>query len=278
MAYDAELDRIKAAQESAFSRKQSMDAKQQAAWEKKTATGEVMNRAFEEKQRVYRVQEKSWQNLMCLRNSEGPRIEELKAQQERASKSAASAFDNAASAHARHDKAAAASYAAQAEASKAEAQSCANEQRAITSRLNEATDQHKALKPAFDQVKNVFNAAKRDYDQDKAIHEQTQVEFKKAKADFDNTVRAFKNRLEALKTSAGRRNEGKRMIAEKLGVPDQYLDNTHMSIGPLDTVNIHFGGIGKPNGPGCGHYAMNSSGEFTHKREPFIPNDETITE
>ena len=37
-------------------------------------------------------------------------------------------------------------------------------------------------------------------------------------------------------------------------------------------TNIYFGGIGKPNGTGHGHYAMDRNGNVTYRREPFDPH------
>jgi hypothetical protein len=36
-----------------------------------------------------------------------------------------------------------------------------------------------------------------------------------------------------------------------------------------NVYNIYFGGVGKPNGPGHGHYAMDRSGKVTYQRDPF---------
>ena len=35
---------------------------------------------------------------------------------------------------------------------------------------------------------------------------------------------------------------------------------------------IYFGGIGKPNGTGHGHYAMDRNGTVTYRHEPFDPH------
>ena len=37
-------------------------------------------------------------------------------------------------------------------------------------------------------------------------------------------------------------------------------------------INIYFGGTGKSNGTGHGHYAMDRNGNVTYRREPFDPH------
>ena len=84
MAKDAELDRLKAAQDLAFQRKQDAYQAQQRAWEKRSSARDTMNRAYEAKQRAYQEQDRTWQYYQNVRNSHGPRIDSLNAQQESA--------------------------------------------------------------------------------------------------------------------------------------------------------------------------------------------------
>ena len=85
-------------------------------------------------------------------------------------------------------------------------------------------------------------------------------------------VKAFKTRLEQVRASSKKRREDKKSIAEKAGVPFQYQDNVLISTDPDGITNIYFGGIGKPNGTGRGHYAMDRNGTVTYRREPFDPH------
>ena len=55
-------------------------------------------------------------------------------------------------------------------------------------------------------------------------------------------------------------------------MPHQYHDNVWVSLDSNGNTNIYFGGVGKPNGPGHGHYVMDRSGEVTYKRDPFDPH------
>lgn len=274
MAKDAELERLKAAQDTAFTRKQDAYDRQESAWKARAAARETMNSAFEAKQRAYDVQQRSWEDLSRLRDREGPRIEQLNRLQEQAYQNMKDSFDQATSAHNHRDGAAAAMYARQGHEYKAESQRHVTERRGIISTLKGEADRHATLKPAFDAAKDRFNAAKREHDRAKAVHERAQAEFKTAKANFDKAAKDFKARLEVLKKETGKRNEDKRSIAEKAGVPYQYRDKVYVSKGANGITNIYFGGVGEPNGPGHAHYVMDASGKVTYKREPFDPHGE----
>jgi hypothetical protein len=272
MAKDAELDRLKATQDLAYQRKQDAYQAQQRAWEKRSSARDAMNRAFEAKQRAYAAQDSTWQDLQRMRDSYGPTIERLNSLQETAFQNMKRAFDNASSAYDRRDGAGAASYAAEGHHCKAESQGYVNERRGLVAELRSAKERHDATKPAFQRAKDDFNSAKRAFDSAKAEHERTQAEFKRAKADFDSCAKAFKSRLEKVKTEGQKRREDKKSIAGKAGVPYRYCDDVWISTDSDGNTNIYFGGVGKPNGPGHGHYVMDRSGKVTYKRDPFDPH------
>lgn len=269
MAKDAELDRLKAAQDRAFQRKQDAYQAQQRAWEKRSSARDAMNRAHEAKQRAYADQDRSWQQYQSARSANGPRIDQLNNQQERAFQNMKSAFDSASAAHDRRDGAGAASYAADGHRYKAESQGYVAERRRLVDDIRSARAQHEATKPAFQRAKDDFSACKRTFDAAKAEHERASAEFKRAKAEFDSCAKAFRSRLEKVKAEGKKHREDKKAIAEKAGVPHQYRDNVWISKQPDGTINIYFGGVGKPNGPGHGHYVMDRGGKVTYKRNPL---------
>lgn len=268
MARDAELDRLKMAQDLAFQRKQDAYKAQDSAWQERSKARDILNRAHENKQRAYAAQDSSWQDYQRVRSSNGPRIDLLNAQQECAFENMKSAFDSASSAHDRRDGAAASSYAAQGHAYKAESQGYVAERRRLVQEIRDARERHESTKPAFERAKEEFNAVKRVSDQAKAKHESAQEKFKSAKAAFDKAATAFKTRLEKVRAESTKRKDDKRSMAEKAGVPLQYRDNVWISKGAEGTTNIYFGGVGKPNGPGHGHYSMDRSGKVTYRRDP----------
>lgn len=272
MAKDDELDRLKAAQDKAFQRKQDAYKAQQDAWDRRSAARDVMNRAFDNRQRAYDAQEASWQDYQRLRSRSGPRIDQLNGQQEAAFQNMQQAFANASSAHDRRDGASARSYADEGHRFKAESQGFVAERRRLVDELRAAKALHEPYQLAFQRARSEFDAAKRGFDQEKKTHERMQAEFKLAKGEFDRASAAFKSRLGAVKSQSQKTKADRRSLAERAGVPYQYRDSVWVSTDSDGNTNIYFGGVGEPNGPGHGHYAMDRSGKVTYRRDPFDPH------
>lgn len=269
MAKDAELDRLKTAQDLAFQRKQDAYQTQQRAWERRSSARDETNRAHEAKQRAYAEQDRTWQHYQSVRSSNGPRIDSLNSQQETAYQNMKRSYDAASSAYERRDGASAKSYAAEGRSYKEESQRLVAERRRLVEEIRSANAQHQASKPAFQRAKGDFNVAKRAFDSAKAEHERAQAKFKQAKAEFDKAKNAFHARLEVVRSN---RKNDKRSIAEKAGVPYQYRDNIVVSKDSDGNTNIYFGGSGAPDGPGHGHYVLDSSDSVTYQRGPFDPH------
>lgn len=272
MARDAELDRLKTAQDAAFQRKQDAYKVQQSAWERRSSARDTLNRAHEAKQRAYQEQDRTWQYYQGVRSSNGPRIDSLNAQQEQAFQNMKRSFDNASAAHDRRDGASASSYAADGHRFKADAQGYVADRCRLVEEIRSARAIHEASKPAFQRAKDEFSSAKRAFDETKARHEQAQAEFKQAKEAFDSASKAFKARLERVRAEGKRKREDKKAVAERAGVPYRYRDNVWISTDAAGNTNIYFGGVGDPNGPGHGHYVMDRNGTVTYKRDPFDPH------
>lgn len=272
MAKDAELDRLKAAQDAAFQRKQRAYDAQDAAWKRRTAASDAMNRAFEEKQQAYDTQRDTWESAQRVREQNGPQIDKLNAQQEAAFQNMKRAYENASAAYERRDGASAKSYAEEGRRYKEESQRYVDERRRLVADIRTAKARLDAIKPTFQRAKDSYDSARRMFDSAKEDHAKTQTEFKAAKADFDQAARAFQARLNIVRSVTTRRNDEKRSLAEKAGVPHQYRDKLWVSTDADGNTNIYFGGVDKPNGPGHGHYVMDTSGKVTYKREPFDPH------
>lgn len=231
-----------------------------------------MNQAYEAQQTAYANQQAAWDAYMSVKQANGPRIDSLNSQQERAYHNMVSAFESASSAYYARDGASARIYADQGHAYKAESQACVTERRQLVAKIRTAREQFEAVRPAFQRAKSEYTQARQEFLSAKAEHERAQAEFNKAKAEFDDCAKAFKDRLDELKSAHRKRRKEKKSIAEKAGVPLQYQDNVLISTGPDGITNIYFGGIGKPNGTGHGHYAMDRNGNVTYRREPFDPH------
>ena len=161
MAKDAELDRLKTAQDLAYQRKQDAYQAQQRAWEKRSSARDAMNRAFEAKQRAYAALDSTWRDLQRMRDSYGPIIERLNSLQETAFQNMKRAFDNASSAYVRRDGAGNASYTAEGHRYEAESQGYVNVRRGLVAELRSAKERHDATKPAFLRGKDGLNSAEK---------------------------------------------------------------------------------------------------------------------
>lgn len=272
MAKDAELDRLKSIQDTAYARKQTAYKAQDHAWNQRRAAGDVMHEAFKAKQDAYDSQQSSWERLQQLRDSRGPRIDTLNRLQEAAFQNMTSSFHEASLAHDRRDGAAARTYADAGHAYKAESQGYVAERRQLVEELRSATAAHKLLAAPFQAAKMRFAEAKHNFESRKQIHEQTQREFRLAKEEFDAAVKAFQARLAVVKSQNESKKNDKRTIAQKAGVPYAYLDKVWISKDSSGNTNIYFGGAGEPNGPGHGHYVVDPHGKVTYKRDPFDPH------
>lgn len=272
MARDSELDHLKAAQDRAFQRKQNAYQTQDQAWKRRSNARDALDRAYQEKQRTYELQDAAWQNYQRIRSYNGPRIDSLNSQQENAFENMKRAFDNASSAHDRRDGASARMYADEGHRYKTEAQDAVTERRRLVEEIRDAKVRHEATRPAFQHAKGQFDRAKAEHDHAKAEHQRKQDDFKRAKAESDQAAAAFKKRLETVRAESKRRKDDKHSIAERAGVPYQYRDNVWVSRQPDGIVNVYFGGVGKPNGPGHGHYVMDHSDRVIYRRDPFDPH------
>lgn len=269
---DAELYRLRSARDAAKQQQQTAWQAQQTAWEKLSSARDEMNHAYEAQQTAYANQQAAWDAYMSVKQANGPRIDSLNSQQERAYHNMVSAFESASSAYYARDGASARMYADQGHAYKAESQACVTERRQLVAKIRTAREQFEAVRPAFQRAKSEYTQARQEFLSAKAEHERAQAEFNKAKAEFDACAKAFKDRLDELKSAHRKRRKEKKSIAEKAGVPLQYQDNVLISTDPDGITNIYFGGIGKPNGTGHGHYAMDRNGTVTYRREPFDPH------
>jgi len=269
MARDAELDRLKVTQDAAFSRKQSSWEAQDQAWKRCEAAKSALEQTYQNKQSAYASQESSWQAYLSVKNANGPRIDSLNAQQEAAYQSMVSAFNSASSAHDMRDGASAKMYANEGHAKKAEAQGYVAERRRLVAEIRAARERHEATKPAFQGAKAHFGQVKNEFDRAKEEYRQKQAKFQEDKAAFEKAKDAFQKRLEAVQAQSKQRNDEKRVLAEKAGVPLQYRDNVYVTRKPDGSVNIYFGGMGSPDGPGHGHYVLDGSSQLTYSRDPY---------
>lgn len=128
---DDELYRLRSARDAAKQRQQTAWQAQQSAYERRSSANAIMNQAYEAQQTAYANQQAAWDAYMSVKRANGPRIDSLNAQQERAYQNMKSAFESASLAHNMRDGASARMYADQGHAYKAEAQDCVAERRQL---------------------------------------------------------------------------------------------------------------------------------------------------
>lgn len=118
---DDELYRLRSARDAAKQRQQTAWQAQQSAYERRSSANAIMNQAYEAQQTAYANQQAAWDAYMSVKRANGPRIDSLNSQQERAYHNMVSAFESASSAYYARDGASARMYADQGHAYKAEA-------------------------------------------------------------------------------------------------------------------------------------------------------------
>lgn len=64
-----------------------------------------------------------------------------------------------------------------------------------------------------------------------------------------------------------------RELLIKAGVPHEYHDYALLIPEPDGAVGIYFGGVGRPDGPGHGHYVIDTHGDVCYRHDPFDPRD-----
>ena len=268
MANDAKLEQLKIAQEQAYQNKQKAYQAQQESWERLSKAKDKMNKLHDVKQVAFNDQEQAWRAYQSIQTRNGPRIEWLNSAQEIAFQNMKNAFDRASAAHNNRDGASAKSHTDDGHRYQAEAKGYVEERRRLVEECRNAKLRHEPHKTTFESAKIDFGRAKDEYENSKIFHQFESVGFKLAKEKFDAATKAFQARLDELKAENANKIKNKRAIAAKAGVPYQYRDDVYISEEPDGTVNIFFGGFGTPDGPGHGHYSMNSSGKVIYRRDP----------
>lgn len=269
---DSELERLAAAQDAAFRRKQEAYGAMQRAWDRRSSARDALNEAYEAKQSAYEELDRAWQRLQNVRDTNGPKIDSLNTQQEAAYQNMRRSFEAASLAYDQRDGASAKAHSLEGHAYKEESQRCVARRRELVYEIRSAKAEHDALRPPFERAKEEFHAAKQAHSRAKTEHERAQAEFKERKAEAEKAKLAFHKRLDYLKAQNKQRREDRRLIAEKAGVPYQYLDSVKVSKDSDGNTNIYFGGVGEPAGPGHGHYVMDRNGNVTYSRDPFDPH------
>jgi hypothetical protein len=97
-------------------------------------------------------------------------------------------------------------------------------------------------------------------------HMYARDEFRIIKKAFNLAKNELQSELQIFKDE---NPESCRAMARRAGVLKQYWHDVIVSYKPNDTATIYFGGVGRPDGYGCGHYIMRlSDGKVLRKKTP----------
>ena len=101
------------------------------------------------------------------------------------------------------------------------------------------------------------------------VYEQALADASQAKREFLALNTQYRDKRAESKIAEAKRQEDIKIIAEKIGIPDEYWDNMVVRI-DRNGVRLHFlfGGKERPAGPGHGHYVVDKEGSVIYRRDP----------
>ena len=292
MPRNPELDSIKQREQAAFQRKQVAfqrykDAKDrvnvahdtmQSAWNERSSAREEMNREFEVMQRAGDNYREVWDEYGRIRDYNNSRIESLRYEADREHEMMKDCFDQASAAYEYGDKSEAPAYAADGHYHKDRRDELNEEVRALIQEIQDAkaNAQHRAPKTDG----SAFHSAKDRFESAKSSHESAQAEFKRLKAERDSLkaefdsaqeehVRLkeeFQRKLEEIKASNKRERE---KTLDEAGVRWSERGDAKIVKKADGTIQVYHGGLGKGDGYGHGHTALDQFGNKTYDRGAF---------
>lgn len=197
----------------------------------------IQDSCFERKQKAYNKQSELWNEVSKL----STRIEYTKQRQQRLYGQMKDCFERASAAHNSKDFSNAKLNASQGHDYQYQNQQAVSELRGLIA-----------------EVKVLRDAQKRALE-----------EFRSTKESFDRASKDFQTRLEIVKAKNQRDRDERKDIARRAGVPNHYIDNVWVKKSTDGITHIFFGGAGKPDGPGHGHYTVDINGKVSYDRDPW---------
>lgn len=288
MSRNSELDRLKAEQEAAFQHKQeafqnyihardcanaSHDAMQKA-WEERVCAREKMNREFENRKSALAHHDSIWERYGRIRDYNNSQIESLKRDADFEHHAMQDCFERASAAYESGDK-------AEAPMLSQEGYEHRERRNELNAEISELAQKVKSERmyaesnaPRVDS--SAFEDAKSEFEKAKSLHESAQAEFKHLKAERDR----LKNVFDSLQDEFIRCQESfQRKLKEIKDERNKILDKAKVReidrqdakiVEKVDgTVQVYHGGIGKGDGFGHGHTALDCFGNVTYDRDAF---------
>ena len=293
MPKDYKLESLKKAEEDAFRKKQ--DAWQryatardrtniaykelQKAKAERNAAHDEMNREYERKERAWELYRSVWGEYSRIKSFNGPRIDQLRAENEYEHQAMQDAFEQAHSEYEFGDKSMASYYSEQGHAHKERRNDLGAEISQLAQEIKSArayAEQCAPSKPdssAFQSARERFMAAKSYVESVQAEFNKLKAERDAAKSEFDSAQRkwaeakeASSSRLTQIKDEQARERE---RTLDKASVSSYERRDAKIVRKTDGTTQVYHGGLGKGDGFGHGHTALDHFGNKTYDRGAF---------
>ncbi|MEY8493395.1 DUF1771 domain-containing protein [Lachnospiraceae bacterium 29-91] len=292
MSRNYELDRLKVEQDIAFQRKQEAFhdynlARERAnaahdvmqnAWEERVRTREKMNQEFENRKSAFEHHDSVWENYKHIRDYNNSRIESLKYDADSEHHAMQDCFDRASTEYEYGNKSEAPVLAQEGHEHKERRNELNAEISALAQEVKNAREYAESCAPKVDS--SAFESAKNEFKRAKSVHESAQAEFQHLKAERDrlkNTFDSlqveflrckelFQRKLEEIKSNNQRERDQVLDKAKVYGLDRKDAKIVKKNDG---TVHVYHSGVGKGDGFGHAHTALDRFGNITYDRNAF---------
>ena len=292
MSKNYELDALKSQEQAAFRRKQEAwqnyaDARDRAktahdemdfAWQERCSAREEMNREYEALQSASDHYREVWDEYGRIRDYNNSRIDSLRYEADAEHQMMQDCFNRASDAYNYGDKSEAPFLSAEGREHKERRDALNAEIGALIQEIKDAkaNANWQASKPDH----SAFHRAKEAFERAKTRHETAQTEFKRlkkerdhCKSEFDQAQtehtrlkEQFQRKLEEVKANNQRERD---RTLNKAGVRYSERKDAKIVKKSDGTTQVYHGGIGKGDGYGHGHTALDRNGNKTYDRGAF---------
>ena len=292
MPKNYELDSLKQRAQAAFENKQRLwqqykDAKDrtsvaynamQQAWGEQQSARDEMNREWDSIQHNKAHNDEVWDDYRRTKDSLSYQISSLKSEADNEHREMQRCFDSASDAYEYGNKADAPYWSQQGhdhkdrrdELNAEVSRLCENvksaKERAQYSTVRIDRSAHRSAKDRFDQAKNRHDALTSEFQRLKSERDRIKAEFDSAHEEHKRLQNAFQAKLEEIKANNQRERD---KALDKAGVKWSERKDAKVVKKADGSTQVYHGGLGKGDGLGHGHTAIDKSGNVTYDRKSF---------
>lgn len=237
-----------------------------------------MNREYEELQRASENYREVWDEYGRIRDTNNYEIERLRSEADSEHQQMIDCFEQASSCYEYGNKSEAPYWSSQGHEHKNRRDDIHEEVSKLCQEIKDAKQNAEWRAPKIDS--SAFHRAKEAFEQAKSCHESAQAEFKRLKAERDHLKdnfsslqeehtrlkEEFQRKLEEVKSANKRERE---RTLDKAGVRYSEREDAKIVKKPDGTTQVYHGGLGKGDGVGHGHTALDQFGNKTYGRGAF---------